>query len=230
MIRKMTVALVEKGKVDTREITVEEVVIAGWTGRDKVAVEKHIVELEALGVKRPASTPVYYRVSNSRLTTATRIQVSGGASSGEAEFVLLMLDGRLWIGVGSDHTDREVEVVGVAISKQLCDKPIGKVFWPYDEVADHWDSLILRSYVTENNEVSLYQEGSVATMLAPLELIEGYTNGKPNLPGNSVMFCGTLAAKGGIRPAQKFHFEIDDPVLGRKINHEYAIECLPIAG
>lgn len=230
MITKMTVALVEKGKVDTREINVEEVVIAGWTGRDKAAVEKHIVELEAVGVRRPATTPVYYRVSNSRLTTSTRIQVSGGASSGEAEFVLLMLDGRLWVGVGSDHTDREVEAVGVAISKQLCDKPIGKVFWPYDEVADHWDSLILRSYVTEDNQVSLYQEGSVATMLPPTELIKGYTNGEQKLPRNSMMFCGTLAAKGGIRPVQKFHFEIDDPVLGRKINHEYDIECLPIAG
>ena len=37
--------------------TIEACVIAGWTGRDAVALEKHIVELEALGVKRPASTP-----------------------------------------------------------------------------------------------------------------------------------------------------------------------------
>jgi hypothetical protein len=38
-------------------------------GRDPVAVEKHIKELELLGVKRPATTPIFYRVSNARLTT-----------------------------------------------------------------------------------------------------------------------------------------------------------------
>jgi hypothetical protein len=38
-----------------------QLIIAGWTGRDRVAQEKHIAELEALGVRRPPSTPVYYR-------------------------------------------------------------------------------------------------------------------------------------------------------------------------
>ena len=38
-----------------RNVQVDRLVIAGWTGRDKPALEKHIAELEALGVKRPAS-------------------------------------------------------------------------------------------------------------------------------------------------------------------------------
>ena len=38
--------------------TVSSLVIAGWTGRDPAAMEAHIVELEKLGVKRPASTPI----------------------------------------------------------------------------------------------------------------------------------------------------------------------------
>ena len=57
--------------VETRPIALRSAVIAGWTGRDPVAREKHILELEALGVARPASTPIYYRVSASRLTTST---------------------------------------------------------------------------------------------------------------------------------------------------------------
>src|SRR6185437_6656338 len=36
-------------------VTIKQLVVAGWTGRDPVAVEKHIRELEELGVKRPAS-------------------------------------------------------------------------------------------------------------------------------------------------------------------------------
>jgi hypothetical protein len=37
---------------------VSRVVIAGWTGRDPVALEKHIPELEALDVSRPSSIPI----------------------------------------------------------------------------------------------------------------------------------------------------------------------------
>ena len=35
-----------------RNVQVDRLVVAGWTGRDKAALEKHIAELEALGVKR----------------------------------------------------------------------------------------------------------------------------------------------------------------------------------
>jgi hypothetical protein len=44
------------------------------------------------------------------------------------------------------------------------------------------------------------------------------------------MFCGTLAAKGGIRPASRFKMELEDPVLKKKLAHEYAIQVLPVEG
>ena len=229
MVVNMAISLVKNGHISLRNAEIDTVIIAGWTARNQEALERHIKELEELGVKRPSTTPIFYRASSARLTTASRIQALGMASSGEAEVVLLKLDGRLWVGVGSDHTDRELEAVGVAISKQLCDKPVGTTFWAYDEVIDHWDSLILRSHITEAGEVSLYQDGTVASMLPPEELVHGYTGGD-ELPEGSVMFCGTLAAKGDIRPAEKFYFELVDPVLGRKIHHEYIIEYLPVVG
>ena len=209
---------------------VSTAIIAGWTGRDKAAMEKHIVELEAIGVKRPATTPIYYRVAATRLTTAGEIQVSGNDSSGEAEFIVTSIAGRLWVGVGSDHTDRKVETIGVTISKQMCEKPVSTDLWPYDEVAGHWDKLILRSHVVEAGQTKLYQEGPVTTMLDPLDLIAGYPAAKGRLPDGALMFCGTLAAKGGIRPAPRFVFELEDPVLGRKIGHAYDIVSLPVAG
>ena len=67
-----------------RTITIDQLVVAGWTGRDKAAVEKHIAELEAIGVKRPATTPIFYRASAARLTTYDEIEATGTASSGEA--------------------------------------------------------------------------------------------------------------------------------------------------
>src|SRR5438132_3500360 len=70
------------GGSDTRpiEIAIDQAVVAGWTGRDAAAVEKHIKELEALGVKRPATTPIFYRVAAARLTTDDSIEAVGQAS------------------------------------------------------------------------------------------------------------------------------------------------------
>jgi hypothetical protein len=44
------------------------------------------------------------------------------------------------------------------------------------------------------------------------------------------MFCGTLAVKGGIRPADAFEMELEDPVLRRTIRHKYAVAALPVEG
>jgi hypothetical protein len=230
--RILFLTLQDGGTAMAREVGIDDAIVAGWTGRDAAAVEKHIAELEALGVKRPATTPVFYRVSAARLTTATEIEAVGANSGGEVEFVLLRHGGRMWVGVGSDHTDREVEAYGVTVSKQMCDKPVAPVFWAFDDVAPHWDRLMLRAYVIENGERKIYQEGSVAAMLAPLDLIGrcALAAGRAQLPENTLMFCGTLAARGGVRPTERFEFEIEDPVLGRSIAHGYSVRILPVLG
>ncbi len=201
---------------------ITQLVIAGWTGRDEAALGKHIQELADIGVKPPKTTPIFYRVSALLLTNSTEIQVSGGDTSGEVEFVLLSKPDGLWITVGSDHTDRKAETIGVSLSKQLCEKPIAKDAWRYDEVKPHWGKLVLRSWA----DGELYQEGSVTAMRSPEDLFSKYRQ----LPVGWAMFCGTLAAKGGIRPAKKFSMELEDPVLKRKLKHEYRIEILPVEG
>ncbi|MGH6777287.1 MAG: DUF2848 family protein [Bradyrhizobium sp.] len=87
----------------------DTLVIAGWTGRDIAALEHHIEELAALGVPRPSSVPVFYRTSVNGLTQTRRLEVLGPHTSGEVEPVLLGLDSDLWLGLGSDHTDRKAE-------------------------------------------------------------------------------------------------------------------------
>jgi hypothetical protein len=230
----LSLTLQNSGAAMAREVDVDDAIVAGWTGRDAAAVEKHITELEALGVRRPATTPIFYRVAAARLTTATEIEVVGAHSGGEVEFVLLQHGGRIWVGAGSDHTDREVETYGVTVSKQMCDKPVAPVFWAFDDVAPHWDRLTLRAHVIENGERKIYQEGPVAAMLKPLDLIgrcpfPGEEEMR-QLPENTLMFCGTLAARGGVRPTERFEFEIEDPVLGRAIAHGYSVRILPVLG
>jgi len=242
-VARQTLSLIlqNSATATAREVGIDDAIVAGWTGRDPAAVEKHITELEALGVKRPATTPIFYRVSAARLTTAPEIEAVGALSGGEVEFVLLQHGGRMWVGAGSDHTDREVETYGVTVSKQMCDKPVAPVFWAFDDVAPHWDRLMLRAYVIENGERKIYQEGSVAAMLKPLDLIgrcalavgtptAAVPDGGARLPENTLMFCGTLAARGGVRPTERFEFEIEDPVLGRAIAHGYSVRILQVLG
>lgn len=211
------------------KLSITQAVIAGWTGRDAVARDKHIAELEAIGIARPASTPIYYRAAARRLTTAERIEVSGGDSSGEVEFVLFGSSRGMLVGVGSDHTDRKVETYSVTVSKQMCDKPIAPVLWAFDEVADHWDAMILRSFAWIGDTRVLYQEGTLDGMLPVTDLLRGGFDDR-KLPEGCAMFGGTFAAKGSIRPADRFEFELEDPVLKRVIRHAYDVVELPILG
>src|SRR5687768_15705876 len=111
------------------DVPVRDLIIAGWTGRDRAAVDRHIRELAELGVRPPARTPIFYRVAASLLTTSAAVDVIGRESTGEVECVLLNHGGEWWVGVGSDHTDRKAETVGVTLSKQLCPKPLAASLW-----------------------------------------------------------------------------------------------------
>jgi hypothetical protein len=210
-------------------LPIDRAVIAGWTGRDPVARDRHIAELEAIGIARPATTPIYYRVSARRLTTEDSIEVCGSDSSGEVEFVLIGWQGRIFVGLGSDHTDRKVEAYSVTVSKQMCDKVMASVLWELEDVIGHWDRMILRSHAWIGGKRELYQEGALDAMLPVSELIaRGFEDGK--LPDGCAMFGGTFAAKGGIRPASRFEFELEDPVLKRSIRHAYDVIELPVLG
>ena len=164
---------------------IKNLVVAGWTGKNVSALEAHIKELEALGVKRPKSVPIFYRVAKSLLTTDDAIEVMANKSSGEVEFVLYSFDDGLWLGLGSDHTDRQAETINVTLSKQMCAKPVGPLLWRYADIKPHWEKLTLRSFVPANGgERRLYQEGSVAKMRPPEELIALYT-GANSLPAGT---------------------------------------------
>lgn len=223
---------VELAGADRRDqisLEINNLVIAGWAARDAEAQEHYIRELEELGVKRPTTTPTFYRVSAHRLTTAPAIECSGDASSGEAETVIFAANGRLYVGLGSDHTDREVEAYGITVSKQMCDKPIAREVWAFDDVAPHWDKLILRSWLTRDGERALYQEGTVANLLNPQDVIARFTGGAA-LPDGTALFGGTTPAIGGIRPGERFEGELEDPVLSRTLRLSYDVIPLPVMG
>jgi hypothetical protein len=205
---------------------VEQLVIASWTGRDAAQVEQNITKLEALGVPRPRSVPSFYRVGANLLTTDEQVEVIGADDSGEVEFVLVSLADGLFVGVGSDHTDRKVEASSAIVAKQMCPKPISRELWPLEEVREHWDRLVLRSWVTRNGKREAYQEGAVTTMLAPQALIRRYLNGDGVLAVGTVMFCGTLSVRGAIGGGEQFEIELNDEVRGRSLSYGYKVRRL----
>lgn len=215
------------GAAQALSVDLTELVVAGWAGRDRTAIEHHIEELAAIGVPRPSKVPLYYRVAENLMTQAGRIQVLGSESSGEVETFVFSASGQMYVSLASDHTDRKLETLGVALSKQICAKPLARSAWLFAEIAGHWDEMVIRSYIEENGARVLYQEGPLDTLRPPLELITGFTGGAALLPDGTGMICGTVGAIGGIRPAPVFAMELFDPVLGRTIEHTYRIEQLP---
>ncbi len=216
-----------KGGVERVAVEVGNLVIAGWTGRDTAALNHHIEELKALGVPPPSNVPLYYRASADLLTQGNTIQVVGNDTSGEVEPVLVGAADRLWVTLGSDHTDRKAESYSVAVAKQVCAKAVGRVAWRFEEVEPHWDRLVLRSFVHEAGKRVLYQEGALAQIRLPRDLILGW-QGNKRLPVGAVMFCGTLPCVGKIRPSDRFDMELDDPVLHRTLTHSYHVQSLPV--
>ncbi|MCV2866316.1 DUF2848 domain-containing protein [Defluviimonas sp. WL0075] len=211
-------------------VVIEKVIVGGWTGRDKAALQHHIDELAKIGVKPPAKTPLFYRVGVSRLSVADAIEVIGDGSSGEVEYVLVNHKGRIWVGAGSDHTDRVVEHMGITVAKQLCDKPIATEFWPLDEVEGHWDKILIRSTIHEDGKDVVYQDGGVAGLLSPAELLGHLRADGGELGERTLMFGGTCGAIGGVRFSPRFSLELTDPVLNRRISHSYDVVPVPILG
>lgn len=209
------------------DLTISELVIAGWTGRDEGAIRHHIEELAAIGVAPPSATPLFYRVSADLLTHADHIQVVGSSSSGEVEPMIVQHGGRRWLGLGSDHTDRALEAHSVAFSKQACAKPCARQLWPWEQVAGHLDRIELQGWVREDGDWRVYQRGSLAAIRPLDQLIAGAGLDDLAATGAAAMMCGTLATEGGLCHAARFRVAMRDLVSGQEIAHEYATIPLP---
>jgi hypothetical protein len=204
--------------------------IAGWTARDDAKVAEHIEELAAIGVPRPSSTPLYYHVQASTLCQSAVIQVLGEGTGGEAEPVVIDDGNALWLGLGSDHTDRTLEATSVAHSKAICAKPLARGLWPLSMLKDRLDTLCLSSQISaDGNEWTCYQEGLLSQIRPITDLIAGAPTAKHGRLGSgTALFCGTVPAIGGVRPTPWFRATLEDPASGHRLMLEYRTEVLPI--
>ncbi len=193
---------------DRRSIDVSpaRLFVAGFTGRDRQAVEAHLAELGELGIQPPPSTPTLMTLDPGLLTSSDVVEVSGTSTSGEAEPVLVFWEGGTFLAVGSDHTDREIERRDIPESKAACPKPVSSSVLALDDIADP-DSLRLRSWV----DGVAYQEGTLA-QISPIDDLVSFLRSRDVEPTDGdFVFLGTIPVIGGdMRFGSHFRGTLED--------------------
>jgi len=157
-------------------------------------------------VAPPKSVPLFIALPGTLLRQPNgSVEVASRSTSGEPEPVLIRIDGRDLFAVGSDHTDRALEVESLEAGKGACPKFVSTVAWPFKEVSGRWDRLELSA--TVNGSVEPLLAGKLDAVTHPDELISVLEESL-TLPEDRpvVLFLGTLA---GAQP---------DPALGRVHN------------
>ena len=208
------------------ELPIKRLYCIGYAGRNQAKVREHIEELAKIGVPAPPRTPTVYPVSTCLLTAGPAVTSQGKETSGEVEFVLFLEGNKIYVSVGSDHTDRELEKSSIAKSKQMCAKTVAEQVWDFDEVKDHWDSLILRSWVTDGEGKRLYQDGAATALLPVADLLQAVKRETDASLDGAVIYSGTVPTHGGFVFAPVWDLELEDPVRQRKITHRYEVTVL----
>ena len=208
----LTVVDAEGGQSEL-EFPVARLLEAGFTGKNREGAMKHVEELKAHGVAAPDRIPAYYAVPRHMVTT------------GDVEVVFLFKGDQVYIAVGSDHTDRELEKDSIPKSKVMCIKVLSRQVWPLADLRAHWERLKLQSWVESDGERKLYQEGSLADFLTVDDFLAGVKSvlADGELDG-MVLFMGTIPTLGGeLLFSPTFEGRLSDEVLGRELSLRYRI-------
>lgn len=196
-------------------------VVAGYTGRDAAAVQHHIDELAAIGVAPPPEVPMFYRMDAALFDTAGEHEDSENLTSGEIEPLYVRHNGRYYLGVGSDHTDRVLETEDIGDSKRACPKPVSNQLIAVDSLENlSLDDCLARSWV----DGELYQEGSLAGLRTPADVV-GKLLARTDI-GDADFAClgGTLPLLSGeFRAGTDWRIELTLPD-GTTIEHVYKMK------
>ncbi|WP_321329521.1 DUF2848 family protein [uncultured Ilyobacter sp.] len=202
----------------------EKVLVIGYSGRNMEKTMEHIKELEEqLNVPAPKKIPTIFECSLETLTQEKNIKFVGDQTSGEIEYIIIYMNGKTYIGIGSDHTDRKLESVSVPKSKQVCAKPIGNELWDYDDIKEHWDQIKMVScQIIDGKEVK-YQDGKLADILKVEKILEELKERVGNID-NSIIYSGTVPLLDGFKYGDTFKCMMIDEVLKRTLKLEYGID------
>ncbi len=227
-MKVLNLTLKERGGIKPLSFSVKRMVNAGFVGRDQEAVRRHIEELRKEGVPVPEEVPVLYPVASYLITSGDMLEVVDGSTSGEAEFVLLLQKGKMYVGVGSDHTDRKLEASSIIKAKQICPNVVSSAVWPYEEVKGVWDALVLRSWVEKGDQRILYQETKLASIMSAEDILSFVRSKIEDEDLNGmVIYSGTVSALGGeIIYGGGFEVELHNPQANDSLWCKYKVKLL----
>ncbi len=231
------------------KVDVKRVGCSRHASRDVTAIEAQLAAMRAKGFQAHGPAGVCFR-SRYLLTSEEEIEVQGAQTSGEVEFVAVRHGGAFYVTAGSDHNDRSIEkmetamlgrVFDTAKSKQMVPAVVAPDAWPYDDVKDHWDELVMRSYVTFAGKRVPYQHFKLAALrdlpyyvkVCPwlqeegAVLLGGSGPIVPGLPKDLFQFQQSME---GVFFPTDFQMELHDPVLKRTITHAYRVNTLEPPG
>lgn len=205
-------------------VKVKNLLNAGYAGREQDEVQAHISELAALGVPGPSTTPALYPVSPYLASQPDAVDVQHDRTSGEAEWALVISDAGPLLTVACDHTDRALEVHGVAWSKNASPDILGRKAWRLDDVRDHLDSITIRGWVSDvDGGETLIQDSTMGALLSPDYWI-GVLKERGLNEAGTVLLSGTVAMVHGVNQfADAWRVELGDPVTGDTIGASYRI-------
>ena len=109
------------------EVEPRQMILGGFSARSEEERERHIAELREIGIEPVPRTPAFWHMSTNLLTTGSRIEVQGDATSGEVEYALFAHAGRTYVTVASDQTDREFERTSIPRSKSCGLWSVGRI-------------------------------------------------------------------------------------------------------
>ena len=199
----------------------------GYTARDQEAVERQIENLKKSGVPEPPKTPMFYPTPPRGLTFSPVLYVDGSETSGEIEFVLLTHGNEIFVGIGSDHTDRHLERYDVMKARLVCPAVMSRQLWVFREIKEHFDAIEIRSWAVKGGEKVLYQESTLRHILAPEDLlgrvnevVDGSLDGIAVFSGTPPLMAGNTIL------ADRFEGELYDPYRKLRLTVGYDVRQL----
>ncbi|MCU1407262.1 MAG: hypothetical protein JWQ43_3565 [Glaciihabitans sp.] len=211
----------------TESVDVVALLNAGYAGREQDEVQAHIKELAELGVPGPSTTPALYPVSPYLAAQSDEVFVQHNHTSGEAEWALVITDTGVLLTVACDHTDRALEVHGVAWSKNASPDILGRAAWRLEDVRDRLDDIQLRGYVGEGDNRELIQDSTLGALLTPDYWLDVLRERGLYSPG-TVLISGTVSMKPGVDQfASYWSVELEDPATGNVIAAGYRVSEMP---
>ena len=175
----------------------------GYAGRNIEKTMEHIKELEReLGVPAPKKIPTIFQCGNYVLTQGKKLAFVGEKTCGEVEYVIVIKDKTIYIGLGSDPQTGSLRQPVFQKRNRFVRSRFAIPFGEYEDVKDHWDEIELHSWQTLDGTEVLYQGGTLADIL-PVETILKELDERVGGIDNCVIFSGTVPVKDGFRFGSK---------------------------